>query len=163
MSTSSSHFECSKCKYIVLVYIFAQVMGGVVGAGLVYSQYIRAIDIFEGARNVRTQATASFFSSYAVSIKTPFTKLARPTKISLKLSARLYDRGHMFLLRILGNRSSSFHDHGRHRQEQRGASHWAVASCPFPDSSWAWGCVGHANRYASISCGPVRAQQVTLG
>jgi len=44
-------------------------MGGVVGAGLVYSQYIRAIDIFEGARNVRTQATASFFSSYAVSIQ----------------------------------------------------------------------------------------------
>jgi aquaglyceroporin related protein len=45
-------------------------MGGVVGAGLVYSQYIRAIDIFEGARSVRTQATASFFSSYAVSIQT---------------------------------------------------------------------------------------------
>ena len=49
------------------MYIFAQVMGGVVGAGLVYSQYIRAIDIFEGARSMRTQATASFFSSYAVS------------------------------------------------------------------------------------------------
>ena len=57
-------------KYSFLVYIFAQVMGGVVGAGLVYSQYIRAIDIVEGGRNVRTQATASFFSSYAVSIQT---------------------------------------------------------------------------------------------
>ncbi|KIM41552.1 hypothetical protein M413DRAFT_411376 [Hebeloma cylindrosporum] len=50
----------------VPAYIFAQVMGGVVGAGLVYSQYIRAIDIFEGGRSMRTQATASFFSSYAL-------------------------------------------------------------------------------------------------
>jgi len=57
----------------VPAYIFAQVMGGVVGAGLVYSQYIRAIDIFEGARDVRTQATASFFSSYALDYMTAAT------------------------------------------------------------------------------------------
>lgn len=49
------------------VYIFAQVMGGVVGAGLVYGQYIHAIDIFEGGRHIRTKATASLFSSFAVS------------------------------------------------------------------------------------------------
>ncbi|KAF8964775.1 aquaporin-like protein [Flammula alnicola] len=50
----------------VPVYIFAQVMGGVVGAGLVYAQYIHAIDIFEGGRHIRTQATASLFSSFAL-------------------------------------------------------------------------------------------------
>lgn len=89
-------------------------MGGVVGAGLVYSQYIRAIDIFEGARNVRTQATASFFSSYAVSIQ--------PTSlhswVALKLhQARLYEYRHMLLLRVLGRGGFSVHDHGGHRQE----------------------------------------------
>jgi aquaglyceroporin related protein len=41
-------------------------MGGVVGAGLVYAQYIHAIDIFEGGRHIRTPATAGLFSSFAV-------------------------------------------------------------------------------------------------
>nr|I1Z8E9.1 RecName: Full=Aquaporin-7-1 [Laccaria bicolor]AFJ15559.1 putative aquaporin 5 [Laccaria bicolor] len=47
-------------------YIFAQVLGGVVGAALVYANYIHAIDIFEGGRHVRTQATASLFATYAL-------------------------------------------------------------------------------------------------
>lgn len=42
-------------------------MGGVVGAGLVYANYLHAIDIFEGGRGVRTLSTASLFSTYAVS------------------------------------------------------------------------------------------------
>lgn len=46
-------------------------MGGIVGAGLAYSQYIHAIDIFEGGRHVRTQATAGLFSSFAVSAYSP--------------------------------------------------------------------------------------------
>ncbi|KAF8180117.1 aquaporin-like protein [Pholiota molesta] len=54
----------------VPIYIFAQVMGGVVGAGLVYGQYIHAIDIFEGGRHIRTQATASLFSSFALNYMT---------------------------------------------------------------------------------------------
>jgi hypothetical protein len=105
----------SKVNHRLPVYIFAQVMGGVVGAGLVYSQYIRAIDIFEGARNVRTQATASFFSSYAVSIATHRMNLDRPQRISLKShQAGLYDCRHMFLLRVLGDGGSSIYDHGSH-------------------------------------------------
>ena len=48
------------------VYIFAQFMGGLVGAGLVYANYFHAIDIYEGGRGVRTLATASLFSTYAV-------------------------------------------------------------------------------------------------
>ena len=47
-------------------YIFAQLMGGLCGAGIVYANYIHAIDIFEGGRNVRTLATAGLFSTYAV-------------------------------------------------------------------------------------------------
>ena len=41
-------------------------MGGLCGAGIVYANYIHAIDIFEGGRNVRTLATAGLFSTYAV-------------------------------------------------------------------------------------------------
>ena len=89
-------------------------MGGVIGAGLVYSQYIRAIDIFEGARDVRTQATASFFSSYAVSIQT--TSLY--SLVGLKLhQARLYECRHMFFLRVPGSGGFSVHDRSGHGQE----------------------------------------------
>jgi glycerol uptake facilitator-like aquaporin len=54
-------------KFIMIqIYIFAQVMGGLVGAALVYANYIHAIDIVEGGRGVRTLTTASLFSTYAV-------------------------------------------------------------------------------------------------
>jgi aquaglyceroporin related protein len=49
------------------VYILAQILGGVVGAGVIYANYIHAIDIFEGGRGVRTLATAGLFSTYTVS------------------------------------------------------------------------------------------------
>ncbi|KAF5325514.1 hypothetical protein D9619_009709 [Psilocybe cf. subviscida] len=55
---------------MVPVYIFAQLMGGIVGAGLVYAQYIHAIDIFEGGRHIRTPATAGLFSSFALDYMT---------------------------------------------------------------------------------------------
>lgn len=48
-------------------YILAQVLGGMVGAGIVYADYIRAIDIVEGGRHIRTQKTASLFTTFAVS------------------------------------------------------------------------------------------------
>ncbi|KAJ8520828.1 hypothetical protein ONZ45_g2398 [Pleurotus djamor] len=50
----------------VPAYIFAQVMGGVVGAALVYANYFHAIDIFEGGEGVRTLNTAGLFSTYAL-------------------------------------------------------------------------------------------------
>jgi aquaglyceroporin related protein len=49
-----------------LGYICAQVLGGFVGAALVYANYFHAIDIFEGGH--RTQATASIFATFAVSL-----------------------------------------------------------------------------------------------
>jgi glycerol uptake facilitator-like aquaporin len=49
------------------VYIFAQVLGGIVGAAVVYANYFHAIDIVEGSNGVRTLATAGLFSTYAVS------------------------------------------------------------------------------------------------
>ncbi|KAJ7481632.1 putative aquaporin 4 [Mycena latifolia] len=54
----------------VPVYIFAQVMGGLVGAALVYANYIHAIDLFEGGRHIRTLNTASLFSTYALGYMT---------------------------------------------------------------------------------------------
>ncbi len=48
-------------------YIFAQVMGGVCGAGIIYANYIHAIDVVEGGRHIRTvPGTANLFSTYAV-------------------------------------------------------------------------------------------------
>ncbi|KAF9046087.1 aquaporin-like protein [Panaeolus papilionaceus] len=49
----------------VPIYIFSQVMGGVVGAAIIYGNYFHAINIFEGGRDVRTQATASLFTTFA--------------------------------------------------------------------------------------------------
>lgn len=54
-------------------------MGGLVGAGLVYANYIHAIDIVEGGRHIRTQTTASLFSTYAVS--PTFSSYKDPTLI----------------------------------------------------------------------------------
>ncbi|KAJ7643934.1 major intrinsic protein superfamily membrane channel protein [Roridomyces roridus] len=51
-------------------FILAQILGGLVGAGLVYANYIHAIDIFEGGRHVRTLDTASLFSTYAADYMT---------------------------------------------------------------------------------------------
>jgi len=48
----------------VPIYIFAQTLGGLVGAGVIYANYIHAIDIVEGGRGVRTLATAGLFSTY---------------------------------------------------------------------------------------------------
>lgn len=45
----------------------AQVLGGIVGAGIVYATYSHAIDIFEGGRGVRTLETAGLFGTLAVS------------------------------------------------------------------------------------------------
>ncbi|KAH8081994.1 aquaporin [Cristinia sonorae] len=54
----------------VPAYIAAQVAGGFVGAGLVYANYIHAIDLVEGSRHIRTvppesPGTAGYFGTYA--------------------------------------------------------------------------------------------------
>ncbi|KAF8799028.1 aquaporin [Phlegmacium glaucopus] len=54
----------------VPIYIFSQILGGIVGAGVVYANYIHAIDIVEGGREVRTLATAGLFSTYALDYMT---------------------------------------------------------------------------------------------
>ncbi|KAK7447700.1 hypothetical protein VKT23_013955 [Stygiomarasmius scandens] len=55
---------------IVVGYIFAQMMGGVVGGGIIYANYIHAIDIVEGGRHIRTLKTAGLFSTYALDYMT---------------------------------------------------------------------------------------------
>ncbi|CAE7062573.1 unnamed protein product [Rhizoctonia solani] len=48
-------------------YIFAQVLGGFAGAGLVYTNYNKAIDLFEGGHNIRTvPGSASLFTTFAM-------------------------------------------------------------------------------------------------
>lgn len=56
----------------VPVFIFAQLMGALCGAGIIYANYIHAIDLFEGGRHIRTvPGTASLFSTYAADYMTP--------------------------------------------------------------------------------------------
>jgi len=47
-------------------YILAQVLGGILGSAIVYGNYVNAINIFEGGNDIRTQATASLFATYAL-------------------------------------------------------------------------------------------------
>ncbi|KAK7032631.1 hypothetical protein VNI00_012895 [Paramarasmius palmivorus] len=51
-------------------YCVAQLMGGLVGAALIYANYIHAIDIVEGGRTIRTLKTAGLFSTYALNYMT---------------------------------------------------------------------------------------------
>lgn len=51
-------------------YIFAQLMGGIVGAAIVYANYFHAIDLFEGGNGVRTLKTAGMFATYAADYMT---------------------------------------------------------------------------------------------
>ena len=50
----------------VPIYILAQVLGGICGAGIVYANYHQAIDLFEGGQ--RTLSTAGLFGTFAVSL-----------------------------------------------------------------------------------------------
>ncbi|OBZ68683.1 hypothetical protein A0H81_11172 [Grifola frondosa] len=51
----------------VPIYVFAQLMGALCGAGIVYANYIHAIDLVEGGRAIRTvPGTAGLFSTYAL-------------------------------------------------------------------------------------------------
>ncbi|KAJ7131731.1 putative aquaporin 4 [Mycena crocata] len=47
-------------------FIFAQTLGGFIGAALVYANYFHAIDIFEGGAGIRTMKTAGVFGTYAL-------------------------------------------------------------------------------------------------
>ncbi|KAI0344425.1 aquaporin [Trametopsis cervina] len=52
----------------VPIYIAAQMLGGICGAGIIYANYIHAIDIVEGGRHVRTLTTAGLFATYAANM-----------------------------------------------------------------------------------------------
>ncbi|KAF5339654.1 hypothetical protein D9758_015590 [Tetrapyrgos nigripes] len=54
----------------VPVYMLAQLLGGIVGAGLIYANYFHAIDIVEGGRGIRTLTTAGIFSTFAAGYET---------------------------------------------------------------------------------------------
>lgn len=50
----------------VPIYILAQVLGALCGAGCVYATYYHQINLVEGGSNIRTMATAGNFATYAV-------------------------------------------------------------------------------------------------
>ena len=46
--------------------MFSQLLGGIVGAAIVYGNYFHAINIFEGGSSIRTLKTAGLFAVYPV-------------------------------------------------------------------------------------------------
>ncbi|KAF8349489.1 putative aquaporin 4 [Amanita rubescens] len=54
----------------VPVYMFSQLLGGIVGASLAYANYFHAITIFEGGGNIRTLKTAGLFAVYPLDYMT---------------------------------------------------------------------------------------------
>ncbi|KAK2465374.1 hypothetical protein APHAL10511_002728 [Amanita phalloides] len=54
----------------VPVYMFSQLLGGIIGAAIVYANYFHAIDIFEGGRDIRTLKTAGLFAVYPLGYMT---------------------------------------------------------------------------------------------
>ena len=67
MFSQGSTCNLNGLTLLISGYILAQVLGGIFGSAIVYGNYINAINIFEGGNNIRTQATASLFATYAVS------------------------------------------------------------------------------------------------
>ncbi|KAJ3761445.1 putative aquaporin 5 [Lentinula raphanica] len=51
-------------------YIFSQLMGGIIGAALVYADYYHAINVYEGGTGVRTLATAGNFGTFPLAYMT---------------------------------------------------------------------------------------------
>jgi len=51
-------------------YVVAQLLGALCGAGITYANYIHAIDIVEGGRDIRTMKTAGLFATYALDYMT---------------------------------------------------------------------------------------------
>ncbi|KAF5392700.1 hypothetical protein D9757_000973 [Collybiopsis confluens] len=51
-------------------YVFAQLMGGLVGAAIVYANYFHAINVYEGGSGVRTLSTAGNFGTYPLDYMT---------------------------------------------------------------------------------------------
>ncbi|KAJ7138439.1 putative aquaporin 4 [Mycena crocata] len=51
-------------------FIFAQTLGGFIGAALVYANYFHAIDVFEGGEGIRTLKTAGVFGTFALEYMT---------------------------------------------------------------------------------------------
>jgi len=65
----------------VPTFIAAQLLGGIVGAAIIYANYFHAIDIYEGREGLRTLNTARLFATYAV--RCPCHILTRPTDLLL--------------------------------------------------------------------------------
>ncbi|KAF7358348.1 hypothetical protein MVEN_00884500 [Mycena venus] len=47
-------------------FIFAQTLGGFIGAAIVYANYFHAIDIFEGGSGIRSMKTAGVFGAFSI-------------------------------------------------------------------------------------------------
>ncbi|KAI9569923.1 major intrinsic protein superfamily membrane channel protein [Boletus coccyginus] len=55
----------------VPIYILAQLLGGICGAGIVYANYYHAINLYEGGTNIRTiSGTGGLFGTYAADYMT---------------------------------------------------------------------------------------------
>ena len=86
-----SFFFCPQLISLHQIYIISQLLGGIVGAAVVYANYFHAIDLFEG-HGVRTLSTASLFSTYSVSLPFSSRVTSAGSQRYFRYQARLHDK-----------------------------------------------------------------------
>ena len=72
-------------KFKAFTYILGQIVGAWLGALIVFANYSRAINIFEGGAGQKTLKSAGLFSTYPVCTLF-FSRLSLLTKVSLRSS-----------------------------------------------------------------------------
>jgi len=98
----------------VPIFIAAQTLGAMCGAGIVYANYFHAIDLFEGGRGIRTLSTASLFATYSVSSNIHFF----PKWPIDGVLAAVHDGSVIFLFGVHRYSDLAHGHHGRYRQEE---------------------------------------------
>lgn len=125
------------------IYIFAQVMGGLAGAALVYANYIHAINIVEGGSDVRTLTTASLFTTFAVGALSPV--VVNMFLVLMYMPAGLHDERLRFLLRVSCYCSACITCLCNDGQEEHGTAPRSRSSVPVSGHSRHWSIPRNGN------------------
>lgn len=135
--------------YLHQIYIISQIMGGIVGAAVVYANYFHAIDLFEG-HGVRTLSTASLFSTYSVGLPFESRALSSGSQCYCRYQARLHDKCVLLLFRISRNNGPCVYRLRHERQEQLPTTCWARSAGSIYSHLGNRNISGNGDRYVFI-------------
>ena len=143
-------FFCPQLISLHQIYIISQLLGGIVGAAVVYANYFHAIDLFEG-HGVRTLSTASLFSTYSVSLPFSSRVTSAGSQRYFRYQARLHDKCVLLLWWISRNDGPYVCRIGHEWQEQLPTTGRARAVGSIYSHLGNWDISGHGDRYVSLS------------